>query len=673
MKRWTIKKKLVISFGLVALLPVAALMAVVALNVSSYSKALFVNAAGNEMKQVDKAISLFVENIKQTAGFLADAELTHQTDESLMNYVGVPEGTTFDPEEMGGLSASIYKFFGGQPRVNPSIIEVYMGSRWGGWASSSKEIMPAGYDPRTRPWYVDAERAGVPIITPAYRSMTAGDVAVVTVAAPISNLDDASGKALGVVGIDVSLGVLTDMVQEIHIGESGYAMLVQDDGTILANPAEPETNFKTMETSGVKALQDLSGISSGHVEVEKGGVRYLAKVYTSPVLGWKLVGFIEVDEVMSKCRTVIGMVAALGFVIFLVVLICGFWLASAITRPILFTSEMLRDIAEGEGDLTRRLEVDSQDELGVLAMWFNAFVEKIQGVMRTLVENAEAVRISGSQLSDLSVTMSDGAQSMTQRAQEVSGFAEDMNASMQGVSASSEQTSANVNAVAASTEEMRATISEIAENSERARHVASNMVGQAKEVGAIMDTLGKAVSEIGKVTETINEISEQTNLLALNATIEAARAGEYGKGFAVVAGEIKALASQTAEATGEIRKKIEGVQGSTGSSVEGINRMALVIDEVSELVGTIATAVEEQSASTAEIAENLSQASCGLEETASQVAETAHVSDGISSDMAGVSQSANDFYKGSTTVNQRADELVLLAAKLHEVSGRFKI
>lgn len=669
MKRWTIKKRLVLAFGLVALLPVVALMAVVAFNVSSYSKNLFVNAAGNEMKQVDNAISLFVENIKQTAEFLADTQTVKRIDNTLMSYVGVSEGTAFDAEKLGGLNADIYQFFGGQPRVNPSIIEVYMGSRWGGWASSSKEAMPAGYDPRTRPWYVDAEKAGRAIITPAYQSMTAGNVAVVSVAAPILK----SGKTLGVVGIDVSLAVLTEMVQNIRIGERGYAMLVQDDGTILANPANPDTNFKTMEASGIEALIGLSGISSGHIEVEKNQIRYLAKVYTSPVLGWKLIGFIEMDEIMSNARSVIGVVAALSLLILFMALGCAFWLSSAITRPILGTAEMLRDIAEGEGDLTRRLDASSQDELGVLAMWFNAFVEKIQGVMHGLAQNAQGLKTSGSELTALSVSMSEGALGMTRRAGDVSDSAEKMNTAIQSISASSEQTSANVNTVAASTEEMRATISEIAESSEKARGVADHMVGQAKEVGAVMDTLGAAVSEIGNVTETINEISEQTNLLALNATIEAARAGEYGKGFAVVAGEIKALAAQTAQATGEIRERIEGVQGSAQSSVNGINRMASVIHEVSTLVGTIAAAVEEQSVSTSEIAENLSQASCGLQDAASQVAETAQVSTTISSDMSGVSESAHRFYEESTTVHGQADELARLADELHNVIGRFKI
>ena len=670
MKKLTIKMKLVLAFALVALIPIAVVMAVVAVKIEAYSLGVFVNATSNELKQVDNAMSLFVDGVKANVRFLAGHPDATGVDDSLISYVDVSDGSTMVPDEVGGVDADLYHLFAVLKKTNKNFLEVFMGTRWGGWASSYTGGLPNNYDPRVRPWYRDAVAKGDAILTPAYVSLTGTHDAVFSVAAPIR---DTSGGTVGVAAIDVSLAVLTDLVHDIKIGKSGFAILVQGDGTILANPDAPEMNFKKMSELGIPALKVLDGMASGHVEITKDGTDYLANVYTSPALGWKLIGVIEKGEVVAESHKLTLMILAIGGVLFILTLGAAFWLAHAVTQPIVHTSDMLRDIAEGEGDLTRRLEIRSGDEVGILATWFNAFIEKIHGVIQDLSENAESVSESGGELSRLSDAMSDGAAEMNARAGNVAASAEEMSAVMTNVAASTEQTAANVNMVAAATEEMRATISEIAESSEKARGVTSEMVGQAREVRTVMDALSEAAGEIGKVTESITEISEQTNLLALNATIEAARAGEAGKGFAVVAGEIKALAGQTAEATFEIRRRIEGVQASSSRSVEGIGQMSTVIEEVNELVGTIAAAVEEQSVSTAEIAENLAQASGGLSDVSDQVIQSSGVSGEIAEEVADVSRSATRFSEGSSTVHNRSEALAGLASNLKEVVGRFKI
>jgi len=670
MRKLTIKMKLVLAFALVSLIPIAVIMALVAVKIEAYSLGVFVNATSHELKQVDNAMSLFVDGVKANARFLAGHSDATGVDDSLISYVDVTDGSVLDPNEVGGVNADLHHLFAALEKSNDHVREAYMGTRWGGWATSAKRGMPDRYDPSRRPWYIDTLAKGDVIVTPAYRTLTGSRAAVFSVAAPVR---DRAGSDVGVVGIDVSLALLTDMVHDIKIGKNGFAILVQGDGTILANPDAPEMNFKKMSELNVPAFTVLDTMSSGNVEFQKGGIDYLANVYTSPTLGWKLIGLIEKEEVMSESQAMTLVILVIGGVLFLLTLGAAFWMARAVTLPIIHTSDMLRDIAEGEGDLTRRLEIRSGDEVGILATWFNAFIEKIHEVIQDLAQNADAISHSGGELSTLSVTMSDGASEMNSRAGNVAASAEEMSTVMTSVAASTEQTVTNVNMVAAATEEMRATIAEIAGNSEKARSVTTEMVGQAREVRSVMDALGEAATEIGKVTEAITEISEQTNLLALNATIEAARAGDAGKGFAVVAGEIKALAGQTAEATGEIRKRIEGVQQSSSRSVEGIGRMSTVIDEVNELVGAIAAAVEEQSASTGEISENLAQASSGLQEVSNQVAQSSGVSGEIAEEMADVSRSTLRFSEGSATVHDRSEELAGLASRLKEVVGRFKI
>ena len=268
----------------------------------------------------------------------------------------------------------------------------------------------------------------------------------------------------------------------------------------------------------------------------------------------------------------------------------------SVTSPINRTVTMLKDIAEGEGDLTRRLDILKKDEIGELAGWFNTFLEKLQAIIRKIADNSLNVDQSSKEFAEIATYLSQGAAETSQRSNNVSVSAEEMSANLSNVAAAMEQTATNTNMVATATEKMTSTINEIAQNAEKARSISDQAVQNASQTSDQMDELGMAAQDIGKVVETITEISDQVNLLALNATIEAARAGEAGKGFAVVANEIKELAKQTSEATLEIKEKIANIQNSTNEAVQGIDKISEVIKDSNEIVATIATAVEEQSA-----------------------------------------------------------------------------
>ena len=241
------------------------------------------------------------------------------------------------------------------------------------------------------------------------------------------------------------------------------------------------------------------------------------------------------------------------------------------------------------------------------------------------------------------------------------------------VASSMEQTTANLSNVAACTQEMTSTIGEIAVNSERARGITADATRQAERITEQMNLLGEAAREIGKVTEVITEISSQTNLLALNATIEAARAGAAGKGFAVVANEIKALAQQTAAATEDIKARIGGVQSSTAQGVSEIKKVTDVIHQVSDIVGSIAAAIEEQATATKNIARNIAEASIGVQDANLRVAESAQVSTPIATDIVVVHRAATDMANGSEHVSASATELANVAGKLKLAVAGFHV
>ena len=356
-------------------------------------------------------------------------------------------------------------------------------------------------------------------------------------------------------------------------------------------------------------------------------------------------------------------------------ILIGFYIIRSITRPISKVVDMFKYISEGEGegDLTKRLTVDSNDEIGELSRWFNTFVEKIRGILKQIAENAEVLSSSSTELSAISQQMSTYAEETSGKSNTVATAAEEMSSNMDSVAAATEEASTNIGMVATASEEMTAVINEIAQNTKKTRAITGEAVSEAKSTSDRVDELGKAANEIGKVTETITEISEQTNLLALNATIEAARAGEAGKGFAVVANEIKELAKQTADATGEIKQKIEGIQSSTEGTVTRIEQISKVINDVNEMIATIATAVEEQSVTTEEITNNVVQASQGIQEVTENVAQSSTVSGEIAKDIADVNQASSKMSNSSSQVNMSAEELSKLAEQLKEMVGKFKV
>jgi methyl-accepting chemotaxis protein len=345
-----------------------------------------------------------------------------------------------------------------------------------------------------------------------------------------------------------------------------------------------------------------------------------------------------------------------------------------IRRPIGTLTARTRAIAKG--DLTQDVPqtlLARRDELGELAQAMQTMAKNLRHLLRDVTGGIHLLASSASGLSTTSDQMAAGARATSAKANNVAVAAEEMSANSVSVAAGMEQATTNLNTVASSTEEMTSTIGEIASNSEKARSITAEANQQAQRVTGMVKELSQAAQSIGKVTETITAISDQTKLLALNATIEAARAGAAGKGFAVVAHEIKELARQTAEATDDIRAKVGGIQASTTGTLDDLQQITKVIQQVSEIVNTIASAIEEQSAVTKDIARNVAEAATGVGDANQRVAQISTVSQSVAKDIATVNQAAGDMASGNEQVLTSAAELSKLAAELRQMVGRFKV
>ncbi|MGO4998024.1 methyl-accepting chemotaxis protein [Oceanisphaera sp. W20_SRM_FM3] len=506
----------------------------------------------------------------------------------------------------------------------------YFGSKDGVMYDSDPTIDRTGYDPRTRPWYQQAIQKNGAIVTAPYEDAS-GLGTVVSLAAPVM----VNGQLTGVMGADVGIQSLISDINAIQLPAEGYAMLLSRDGTVIAyhdaslilQPA------KRIDDEITVANQNLWE-KSGHLfQVQLKEQHKLVYSQAVPGTDWQLLMVLDKAALEAPLTPMLLQQLGIASLVVIAAAVLISLLVQWLLVPLLRVSQALEQIAGGRGDLTRRIEIQSQDEVGMLATNFNRFVASQAELIGQIRSQAEYL---GSNAEQASVRANQTVTELGRQQQEVTMVATavtEMASATQEIAHSAEQTAAAAQQSSNSTAQGKQQVNKTRDSIQ----LLSQEMVQAAEVIQRLDLHAKNISS---VLSTIQGIADQTNLLALNAAIEAARAGEQGRGFAVVADEVRVLSQRTHASTEEIQATITNLQQATKEavqlmdtsrnlaelSVEDAETAAVVLTEIttavsliSDMASQIATAAEEQSQVTGEITQNTT----AIKDVADELAEDA--------------------------------------------------
>ncbi|PJO20102.1 methyl-accepting chemotaxis protein [Burkholderia glumae] len=604
--------KINLAFGTALVLSVAILTTVGTLNVRHQAINEFEQSSRARITQADGSLDGTFSEVEQNLTYLAQTPELMSADATITNYLTHTGKMT--PDSNGGVEQRIFTVLRQFGDAHPNMRYLDIGTHWGGYVQWPMETMNGDhYDPRQRPWYIAAMESPGRVARPApYLSAAGSGGAIIPFARVIRN---AGGEVLGALEGDLSLEGFAKLTSDIHFGQSGYLIVTDNNGRVLIDPRDKRHEFKEFKSLGDGYAQ-LASAADGRTAVTIDSTPYQAYAYTSPKNGWRYYALEPAAEMMAAANRLTFQLVGTGALVIVVALLAMVVLSRQIAVPLRTLAGSMHEIAVGDGDLTRRLPIVNNDEVGLLAGRFNAFVEKLHGVL---------VKVSSS-ISHLETA-----------SHEVSAGNNDL-------SARTEQQAASIQQTAASMEQLAGTVREAADRAKHANAIASGAVATARRgdeaVADAAKTMQAAVSESERIigiVGIIEGIAFQTNILALNAAVESARAGESGRGFAVVASEVRNLAQRSTDAAKEIKSLLET---SVGNVREGASRIGLAgrtiaelnaaVGNVAQITTEIAAAANEQSRAIDEVNQAVASMDQSTQQNAALVEEIAAASESLS-------------------------------------------
>jgi methyl-accepting chemotaxis protein len=582
MNSYSLKKKILLSVVL------ALTVVIILLSWQSYSsqKNLLLKSSVYQVSQLGKQQALRIE------GWLADRQRV------ITSVATKVEGDTLNALQ--------------QAQISGDFQLTYFGNSNGVMVDSDPSIDRTNYDPRTRPWYHQSQQARRAILTKPYLDV-AFNILVVTMAQPTRN---------GVVGGDVSISSLVDSINNMSLPANGYAIMMHKDGTVIAYKDSRKLMGKITDIDAqlnnqkIQLSRQTDQLTPVFFDTE--GRDKLLWSEEIPNTDWQLVFVLDKQTLEAPLTNLMLTQLGLALLVLIISVLSISWLLSLLLGPLSRVSQALSRIADGNGDLTQRITVDSQDEVGMLANSFNRFVSSQHQLISHIRQLATELDVDAEHSLLTNHTTVEELQRQQQEVAMVATAVTEMSSATHEIAANAESTAAAAQQSAQSSSQGKGLV-------DKTRTTINSLASEIDETTTVIGELSRHAQAISSILTTIQGIAEQTNLLALNAAIEAARAGEQGRGFAVVADEVRVLSRRTQDSTAEIYTTIETLQNTTkqavslmdsskalaNNSVDDVNAAAQALEEItqavnviSDMAGQIAIAAEEQTQVTNEITKN---------------------------------------------------------------------
>ncbi|MBO4857789.1 MAG: HAMP domain-containing protein [Treponema sp.] len=593
----------------------------------------FYSSASTELSEFSDSITMFFNAKEVELNVFAESDAVKASDETIHSFVNETGTIQILGYKKSPVEEEIRKVCKSFANNDPDIAEIYIGTKWGGYATNFDSSMSGGYDPRKRGWYETASKGnGKVMITDAFASTVGATVVGITRCAY-----DSKKNFIGNASIEVSLDTLTGILESMDFGKGSFVMMVQKDGTILADTSKNKNNFKNITEIGIPELKDYlsSSTTTGSIKIED--KTYFTEYVTNRKTGYQIVAFCPREIVFAAFYRTLGATILICAVFGIIISIIIALITRSIIRPLKTIrdsiSETTEQIAKGNANLSKRIKVKANDEIGDVATSFNVFYEKLQEIIKSMKQSKASLNTAGSKLA---YTTDDAMDAISQINKSIQTLGNDLlsqNTSVEQTSQSIEkilemihsqealvtQQAESVQGASTAVEQMIGNISEVNRSIDKMAHSFSTLESDAQTGARTQEQLQEQIYEIDNQSKLLSEantvianIAEQTNLLAMNAAIEAAHAGEAGKGFAVVADEIRKLSetsSSQSKTIGDqlnrIQEAIANVVQATQTGVQGYANLTTEIHEIDTLVQQIKAAMTEQQSGSAQITEAL--------------------------------------------------------------------